>query len=727
VVEALAPVRSRQHAPLAQVLFVYHTQPRHVLALDGLRCSDYVVPGTAVKYELALHMAEEAGGLVASFGYDTALFDADSIAALAADFSALLTAAVAAPDRRLGVLPRAAIAAPVPACAAAGATLLTALAAVVEERGEELAVSDGERCWSYGELWCRAGAVAGQLQAAVGTGERAVGLLLGQDAVMVAGLLGVLRAGGHYVPLDPYAPAARQRELLRDAGAVAVVSTTALAAAAPWLGELGLPVLGVADAAPAGDSAPLAVVVSAASPVYLLYTSGTCGRPKGVVQTQGGVLGQVGTWSRQLQLGPADRVALLSGYGYDAAVQDIFGALLSGASLHPLDLRAAGSGPELVDQLVREGVTVLHATPTVYRHLFAGRVTCAQDLSRVRLVVLGGEAARRSDFELFKLRFPRGTRLVNGLGLTECSTALQFFADHDTRICGEWLPVGQPVPGMGVRLVGADGADSWIGELVLDSAWLGHYHRPSAEEAARFTELPDGTRRYRTGDRLRRLPDGQYVHAGRLDRQVQLRGIRLEPQEIEAALSAVAGVTDAHVTVRDTASGEAQLTAWVAGTHLSASDLRAALRELLPPTLVPGLMVTLPALPRRANGKRDDDALQALARSAELSAGGSGATEPTLPADTALIAQLTALWAGVLKRSDIGPTDDFFALGGHSLLATRLIARVRDACQVELPLLALFEAPTIAGMAARITALRATRQPLLPPIRRQARAHGDER
>ncbi|MBW7931888.1 MAG: AMP-binding protein, partial [Gammaproteobacteria bacterium] len=463
-------------------------------------------------------------------------------------------------------------------------------------------------------------------------------------------------------------------------------------------------------------------------PAYLLYTSGSTGRPKAVRQCHGHVLGLVGSWSRQLGIGAEDRLAMFSGYGYDAAVQDLFGALLHGASLHLLDLRGGQSAPELVDRIAIERLTLLHFTPTVYRYLFGGRVTCDQGeehcserpymdvragvsmaaevtagmptpapmLPDVRLVVLGGEEARRSDLDLFKLRFPRGARFVNGLGLSECTTVLQYFADHATRVLGDRLPVGHPVPGVEIRL--AEGG--WQGALEIASPWL-------AEGCGPW---------YRSGDRLRLLPDGQWQHAGREDRQLKLRGMRIEPAEVEAAVREEPGIAEVVVRMAEVA-GEGMLVAYVviAGS-LDEAALRSRLRSRLPEYLVPGAFVQLEKLPRRANGKLDEGALPLP---------GPAAAGTGVPPRSEIERRLAALWGGVLGREGIGIHDDFFALGGHSLLATRLIARVRDAFGLEVPLVALFESPTIAGLAAAIeNTAQAASVPAAaapPPIRRLPR------
>jgi amino acid adenylation domain-containing protein len=508
------------------------------------------------------------------------------------------------------------------------------------------------------------------------------------------------------VPLDPYAPQARNGWILADAGVEAVVVDEARLAAAPWLQATGLPLV---RADVAYEDALLEPRGAADDLAYVLYTSGTTGKPKGVLQRQSHVLAHIHTWTQQLGLTADDRLSLFSNYGFDAAVQDIFGALLNGATLYVLDLHGGEEPTRIVDRIAEGQLTVLHATPTVYRHLFGGRVTCQQDLTRVRLVVLGGEPARRADLELFKVRFARGARFVNGLGLTECTMGLQWWADHDTRVLGQRLPVGEAVGEIQAR-ISPEGA--WQGELLLEGEALAlGYLNDAALSAERFTTNPQGQRQYATGDVVRRLPDGNLLHLGRADRQVKVRGIRIEPAEIEAVLSAQPGLRECLVVPREAAPGEITLVGYVAGAGLDATVLRTALRQQLPEYAVPELVI-LDALPRRANGKVDLQALPAPQQPAPV---------VSVPARTAIEARLAALWCGVLQRESIGIHDDFFALGGHSLLATRLIARVRDAFALEVPLLALFENPTIAGMAAAVERTAARADGAMPALRRQAR------
>jgi hypothetical protein len=346
-------------------------------------------------------------------------------------------------------------------------------------------------------------------------------------------------------------------------------------------------------------------------------------------------------------------------------------------------------------------------------------------LSSVRLIVLGGEAARRADLELFKVRFRRGARLVNGYGLTECTMGLQYFADHDTRVLGQALPIGAPVGDVGMRLLDAHGEPHpWQGELELSSAQLtpGYLHDAGN---ARFGVDAQARRTFRTGDRLRRLPDGQLLHCGRLDRQLKLRGIRIEPAEIEAVLQRHPLAGDSAVVARADERDEPELVALIGGgRHVDSSALLIHLRERLPAYMVPAAFIAVPELPRLPNGKIDRQGLEQLAG---LDNGGRAGAGPVAPR-TDTERRVAAIWAAALERQSVGIHDDFFALGGHSLLATRLISRMRDLLGRDVPLLMIFAHPTIAAFAAALDREAAAGDRMdavvttaLPPIRRQQR------
>ena len=703
LVEVVQPPRSRSYNPLVQVMLTVHNQPVPTFELAGIEVEPMGIDNAVAKFDLNLHVAESDDRLMLAFAYNTDLFDAETIAGLGAYYETVLSAVVSEPGLRLSELPTlgsAQVSAAPREPVVAGPDLVSGFAARVAAAPKHLAVQTPTWSLSYGALNARSNRVAHalqalSLQASEGYAPR-VGLMVAQDAPGVIGMLGILKSGAAYVPLDPALPDTRLRTMAADAGLTAVVADGAHAAAAATLfaaDEATLPVIDCEAAALASyaDTDP-ATRPAASALAYIIYTSGTTGQPKGVMQTHGGAVTQVQRYAASLDLGAADRLSLLSGYGFDAAVQDIFGALLSGASLYPFDVRNALSPGALVDALSAARITIVHATPTVYRHLFGSELNCSQDLTGIRRVVLGGEPVRRSDFELYRSRFARSARLVNGLGLTESTMGLQYVADHDTRLLGQGVPVGDAVAGLEVLLVDEQGLPGWYGEIRLRGAGITPGYWGGASVAVTAPVRSDGW--YRTGDLGRRQPDGQIVYLGRLDEQVKIRGQRAELGEIEAVLGGLAGIGECAVRLIER-PGDVLLVAYVVpgeGLLAEADELRRVLGRSLPAYMVPQAIEVLDILPRRANGKVAKELLPApgLRRDTERA---------SVPPRTELEAVLGELWCAVLGVETLGVHDDFFALGGHSLLATRLIARVRDRLGVEVPLVNLFEYPTVAGLA----------------------------
>jgi len=522
-----------------------------------------------------------------------------------------------------------------------------------------------------------------------------IGLMCATDTPLVAGLIGILKAGYAWVPLDPSWPAARLAAMAGDAALGAIVVDAAHVDRVRELSSASLPIIKLDDTTSVDEPA---VRIQPDQLACIIYTSGSTGQPRGVMQTHRGVVTQVDRYARSLELVQTDRLSGLSSYAYDASIQDIFGALLNGATVCLYDVRGEQLAEDtaLVSAMVADGITVVHAAPSLYRYLFGGDLTCAHDLSAMRLVVLGGEPVRRSDFELYRSRFAHGARFINGLGLTESTLALQFHADPESRLIGQSVPVGDAVDGLRVELIDDDGVPGWSGEIVLTGEGLspGYWRQPELT-ANRFGPGPV----LRTGDIGRRLPDGRIIHVGRRDEQLNVRGYRVEPGEIEAALGALDGVADAAVTVVER-HGEPWLVAYLSSAGNDRPDVEAIRDGLvmrLPGYMVPQAFEWLDVLPRLANGKIDRAALPAPQFERETGAG-------LVPASSELEAKLLAIWCEVLQLETIGIHDDFFALGGHSLLATRIIARVRDQLRIEVPLINLFEYPTIAALAATIVA-----------------------
>jgi len=707
LLELLQPTRSTAHAPLVQVTINLHNEPGGSLSLAGIDADVLTVDRGTSKFDLSLSLVESAAGLRAGFEYNTDLFTAATIRIILQQFGDLLEAFAANPQQSVCE----------PALAAAGdsvsidrpyiplpldhdATVSGMFARAAALHAGNAAVLMPGMTLTYAALAARADAVAATVQAALptpaSTGQQRIALLLGHDEHAIAALMGVLQAGHIYVPLDHQAPPARLQQILDIARPSLVITDRVHRAALPAACDVAC--LCIEDVVAHRKPEPAAIAPDDLA--YLLFTSGTTGEPKAVMQTHSNILKHIRSYSDALCIAPEDRLTWFATLGFDAAVMDVYGALLNGASLHPFELRAENYPGETLDRMSDAAVTVLHATPTVFRFLMRSKV-CRHELDAVRAVVLGGEEAHRSDFELFRRQFAPPAVFVNGLGPSESTLAAQYFADHNSVLPGGMVPIGAAVAGTELQLLDESGNPTALqGELAIVSDGIAPgYWNDAALTARRFRRLDDGRTEYRTGDGARRLPGGQLVFTGRLDDQIKLRGVRIEPAEIEAVLARHEAVRDAVVILhRDSYTGDARLVAYFTGTA-EAAPLRRWLREQLPEFMVPSVCVALSELPLTANGKLDRRRLPEPGRAADETGG-------FVPPRTETEQQLARIWADVLGVAKVGVHDDFFDLGGHSLLAAQLTARVNESMQVTVPLRRLFDEPTVGAIAAHIDNMR---------------------
>nr|WP_062341267.1 non-ribosomal peptide synthetase [Herbidospora sakaeratensis] len=497
-----------------------------------------------------------------------------------------------------------------------------------------------------------------------------VGVSLRRTLDLVPVLLAVWRAGAAYLPVDPAFPAARISTLLRDGDARILVADAAF-------------VQGIAAVRPGDLSGPSLTEISDHSlPAYVLYTSGSTGLPKGVMIDRQSVSERVSWMRMAYDLQPGDRVAQFSELGFDAHVEEIFPSLEAGATVVMLP----NGGRTLPDFLTTsEGarVTVLDL-PTSFWHALVEEIDEIAWPPNLRLVILGGDPVAASAVKRWRSRFGDRVRLVNTYGPTE-ATVIATAAD-----LGDGKPsIGRPIAGSTVAVLDSAGREvppGVPGELAIGGAGVawGYLNRPRLT-AERFVPAPNG-RRYLTGDRARVRADGELEFLGRLDDQVKIRGVRVEPGEVEAALTAFPSVRSAAVIALD-----GSLAAYVTGDP-DPADLRAHLRRTLPEHLVPGHIVPLPELPLTRNGKLDRAALPAPG------VAGEAYVAPRTDAEE-LVAQIFGEVLGVPR---VGAADDFFALGGHSLLATRVVARIRRAVDLVVPVRTLFASRTVAEFAAAV-------------------------
>ncbi|WP_326779377.1 non-ribosomal peptide synthetase [Streptomyces sp. NBC_01445] len=598
--------------------------------------------------------------------------------------------------------------------AAATGTLHARFVARAAATPDAVAVSHEGDHLTYAELDARANRLAHRLVAAGAGPERLVALTLPRSPDLVVALLAVLKSGAAYLPVDPDYPADRRAWMLEDARPVLVLDPEAMRQ----------------DLSAYPDTDP-GVRADASHPAYVIYTSGSTGRPKGVVIPHANVLRLFSATGRWFDFGADDVWTLFHSYAFDFSVWEIWGALLHGGRLVVVPYTVSRSPDRFLDLLARERVTVLSQTPTAFHQLDTAdreRGADAPELA-LRQVVFGGEAlepARLANW--YARRGADAARLVNMYGITETTvhvTCAPLGPEH--AVPGARSFVGGPLTDLRTRVL--DSAlrpvpAGFTGELYVSGPGLarGYLGRPdlTADRFVADPYGPPGTRMYRTGDLVRLLDDGTFDYLGRGDHQVKIRGFRIELGEIESALVAHPGVAEAAVVVREDRPGDKRLAAYavpVTGHTPDPADWRRLLAATLPAHCVPASFTPLDALPLTANGKLDRAVLPAPAAPDEPREAAAPAAGPEEEALRRIFADVL----GVGDTARVGGDSDFFTLGGHSLLAGRLTGAVREALGAEITIQDLFEAPTPAGLAARVAgAARAARPPLRPA------AHGDE-
>ncbi|MER5772655.1 amino acid adenylation domain-containing protein, partial [Streptomyces sp. NPDC001985] len=576
-----------------------------------------------------------------------------------------------------------------------------------------VAVVFGDLSLSYAEVNARANRLA-RLLIAQGAGpERTVALALPRSAETVIGILAVLKAGAAYVPVDPEYPVERIALMLADSRPVSVLTTADVAERLPRTGVprvvLDDPGTGRALAAHP-DSNPTdadrTAVPSPENRAYVIYTSGSTGRPKGVVVSHRNVQRLMASLHPEFAFGPDDVWTLFHSSSFDVSVWEIWGALLNGGKLVVIPFTTTRSPAELLRLLVREGVTVLSETPSAFHQLDQAD----QEEPRtgaglaLRWIFLAGEALDPSRLTGWYERHagPTAPVVVNAYGPTEASIYTTHFTLDRASIHSSASIIGRPVADLrlyvldaGLRLV----PPGVVGELYVSGPGLARgYADRAGLTAERFVADPygpAGARMYRTGDLVRWCADGNLEYLGRADDQVKVRGFRIEPGEIEAALLRREGVAQAAVLARTDRPGDVRLVGYVVpetGTGLDGAGLRRDLGQELPAHMVPAAMVVLDRLPLTVNGKLDRRALPAPDFTTAVTGHG-----PRTPREDILC----GLFADVLGLPRVGVHDDFFELGGHSLLATRLISRIETVLGVRYSVRDLFESPSVAGLLGR--------------------------
>ena len=727
LVEELGVERSFGHNPLVQNVFALRDAHGGGLRLPGIETREIEVEPGAAKFDLVMELRAAEGGLEGEIVYAAELFEAATIARLAGHYRVLLEGAAADPGRRLSQLSLLGEAerrlvltgwnptrAPLPD----DRCVHELFAEQAERTPEATALLSGEQRVSYAELSARVERAARLLRGQGVAAERRVALFMERGVELVVSLLGVLRAGGCYVPIDPEYPSERVAYLLRDSGAAVVLTQASLRARLPATGarvlEVDRPGDGLDEGGPPA-AAPAGVEVDPAQLAYVIYTSGSTGTPKGVGIPHRALARHMAWMQRVHPLAGDDRVLQKTSVSFDASVWEFHAPLLAGATLVLAPPGVQGDPAALARTVARERITILQVVPSVLGALLESGAL--EGCTSLRRLFCGGEALPAG--MAARARAMLDAEVVNLYGPTEVciDSVTHTYAGGGA---GATVPIGRPVDHVWARVLDRSGEPVPVGvpgELYLGGAQLarGYLGRP---ELTAETFVPDpfaqgtGERLYRTGDRVRWLADGTLEFLGRADQQVKIRGFRIEPGEVEAALLALPEVARAVVEVRRDA-GEMRLVGYVvpADPALTPGAVREALRAGLPGYMVPSAFVLLDALPMTPSGKVDRRALPAP----EWESAAGAYAAPRTPTEELL----AGIWAEVLGRGRVGVDEDFFALGGHSLLAIRVLFRVERLFGVEIPLRALFETPTVAGLARRVEAAlhgaeRRERVPLRP-------------
>jgi len=712
LVEELNPERNASHSPIFQVMFGMQNAPRETPSLSGLTITRVTLPSMTAKFDLTLFLSESAGALNCWLEYNTDLFDESTIARMLSHFERLLQGIVDDPEKRLSQLPLLTDAERAQLLVewndtetgyGAGRRIHEVFESQVERMPNSIAsVSETERL-SYVELNRRANQLAHYLRKrGVGPDER-VGLCVERSNEMLVGVLGILKAGGVYLPLDPAYPLERLSFMLEDGGAKVLLTQEHLQEGLP--GHPHETIFIDKDwetiARESGDN--LESVVTSENLAYVMYTSGSTGKPKAVGITHRSVLRLVKE-TNYAQFGANEVFLQFAPLSFDASTFEIWGSLLNGGRL-VLMPPGLESLTKLGEAIKEHGVTTLWLTASLFQQMVE---TELESLRGVRQLLAGGETLSVPHVEQ-AARELKGCLLINGYGPTENTTfTCCYRVKPGERFAGS-VPIGLPVSNTQVYILDDELEPvpvGVVGELYGGGAGLAvGYLNDSALTARRF--VPDplsgrlGARLYRTGDLARYRADGSIEFVGRMDHQVKLRGHRIELGEIETAMKKHPSVRDAVVMLQQSPQENKYLVGYVVNGSSQtaskagplASELKALLKKTLPDYMVPAYFVFLDKLPLTSSGKIDRRALpHAEGTRPELE-------EAHLAPRDDLERQLANIWERLLGVESVGIRDDFFHLGGHSLLAVRLVSEIEKVTGQRLPLVSFFQGANIEYLA----------------------------
>ena len=707
LVEHLQPERDLSHMPLVQVLFAVQNTPEATVDLPGLIISSIEADNGTARFDLSIDAWEAEGGIVGFVRYKSDLFEAASIHRLMGHFRNLLAALVLNPNQRVNDL-KVLTSAEQKQLQAWNATEVDyaqqhLLHTLFEEQAtrtpERIAVVCSDERVSYGELNERANQLAHHLRSLGVGADTLVAVCAERSIEMVLALLGVLKAGGAYVPLDPAYPQERVAYMLDDCRAPVLITQKHLLDALPHTAAQVLCLDSDWQTIAARSREHLQTEVAPENLAYMIYTSGSTGRPKGAMNTHRAICNRLLWMQDAYKLDESDAVLQKTPFSFDVSVWEFFWPLMWGARLVMAKPGGHQDAAYLAETIAREQITTLHFVPSMLQVFLEER-----DLARcdsLRRVICSGEAL---PFELQEKFFARlgAAELHNLYGPTEAAVDVtNWTCERESKHTS--VPIGRPIANTQVYVLDESLNQLPVGmsgELYLGGVALarGYQHRPdlTAEKFIPhpFSQAP-GARLYRTGDLARRRASGEIEFLGRLDQQVKLRGFRIEPGEIEAALLEHEGVREAVVIAREDAPGDKRLVCYLVSSRTPAptlSELREFLQASLPEYMIPSLFIFLDGLPLTPNGKLDRKALPAP--DASRPALKQNYTEPTRPLELLL----AAMWREILGVKQIGIHDNFFELGGNSIKGAIFINHLQERLGEIIHVVTIFTSPTIAQL-----------------------------
>lgn len=719
VMEAVITERDMSRNPLFQVMFELQNTPTITQPQLGeveLLQESFVL--NTAKFDLTFSITEHKAGLAISVIYSTDLFDKKTVIQFYDYFKQLLVTIAKNPDQNIQELiklsdtqlftqPRFKVEYPSPANSfeyfedkAVEQTIVSRFEEQVKKLPGNIAIcnEDGTEV-TYAALNELSNGLARKISdiKELSSGHN-IALLLDHGQAAITGMLGVLKSGNTYVPLDPFYPAERLKYILNDTNCDLIITSNSTAELAKeLLEEKNSSSIINLDEEVEPSQVNLNLVIPLDGLAYILYTSGSTGEPKGVMQSHRNVLHFMRVYTNNLHISKKDRVSLLPTYAFDSSVMDIYGALFNGASLYPYNIKQNGIS-ELANWLKENVISIAHMVPTVYRNFI---LTLNEGVfEHIRLVVMGGEPVYKKDFEDFKKHFIEGAIFINGYGPTESTITLQKLLNNTSAIDKWNIPIGLPVQYTEVYLLNEKDEEVEIygvGEIVYRSEYLalGYWNKQKQTNQVFTVDPKTNTGRvYRSGDLGRRLPGMEIEFLGRKDNQVKIRGQRVELPEIEQHLIKIDGIDKAVVVIR-TINDDDRLLAYIVlhrNSGLNENAIRQALGKRLPVYMIPSHIVLMEEFPLTATGKIDRKTLPVPTVSELIS---NDYVAPQNETEQAL----ANIWQELLGIEKIGIYDNFFELGGNSLLAIRLISTINKTTNLKLSVNDLFIQPTISSLA----------------------------